>query len=129
MASGTRTGLLRPVRHRPARDMPAATAAAGRAGPQGEQCGTGATGDTGPAGSARPQGPKGDVGDTAPMGDPRATSPQESPAPFGELTRVHSDEPTIPSGETNAATAIRPDGRSRRAAGMSSRPGHDRAGV
>jgi hypothetical protein len=64
MASGTRTGL--PVRHRPARDMPAA---AGPAGPLGEQCGTGATGDTGPAGSARPQGPKGDVGDTAPMGD------------------------------------------------------------
>lgn len=58
-----------------------------------------------------------------------ATSPQEPPAAFGELTRVHSDEPTIPSGETNAATAIRPDGRSRRAAGMSSRPGHDRAGV
>jgi hypothetical protein len=48
MASGTRTGLLRPVRHGPARDMPAATAAAGRAGPQGEQCDTGATGDTGP---------------------------------------------------------------------------------
>jgi hypothetical protein len=81
-------------------------------------------------GSARPQGPKVDVGDTAPLGDPRATSPQESPAAFGELTRVHSDEPTIPSGETNAATAIRPDGRSRRAAGMSSRPGQaDRAGV
>jgi hypothetical protein len=85
---------------------------------------------TEPAGSARPQGPKVDVGDTAPLGDPRATSPQESPAAFGELTRVHSDEPTIPSGETNAATAIRPDGRSRRAAGMSSRPGQaDRAGV
>jgi hypothetical protein len=76
------------------------------------------------------KGPNVDVGDTAPLGDPRATSPQESPAAFGELTRVHSDEPTIPSGETNAATAIRPDGRSRRAAGMSSRPGQaDRAGV
>ena len=101
-------------------------AAAGPAGPQGEQCDTGATGDTGPAGSARPQGPKGDVGDTAPMGGPGATSPQEPPAPFGELTRVHSDELTIPSGETNAATASRPDGRSRRAAGRSSRPGAGR---
>ena len=127
LASGTRTGPLQPVHHGPARDMPAA---AGRAGPPGEQCDTAATGDTEPAGSARPQGPKVDVGDTAPLGDPRATSPQESPAAFGELTRVHSDEPTIPSGETNAATAIRPDGRSRRAAGMSSRPGQaDRAGV
>jgi hypothetical protein len=57
------------------------------------------------------EGPKGDVGDPAPLGDPGATSPQESPAPFGELTRVHSDELTIPSGETNAAAASRPNGR------------------
>jgi hypothetical protein len=95
--------------------MPAATAAAGRAGPQGEQCDTGATGDTGPAGSARPQGPKGDVGDIAPMGGPGATSPQESPAPFGSsraCTATSRRSPAArPTRRRRAAPRVDRDGR------------------
>jgi hypothetical protein len=130
MASSTRTGcngqpVTDPPAIRPARPLPVAlqgrkASSAIRAQPAARD----------PQARRDRKGRK-DKGDAGPMGDPGATKPAgTAPHARHELTRLQSDELTIPNGATNAATASRPEGRSRRAAGRSARPGRaDRAVV